>query len=75
MSLELNEKRLWREVTYYLRTKQLDQATEAKQKIEQRQREELKQRKESNSKLKTKYFQEQGENWIYVKPLIDRLQK
>jgi hypothetical protein len=67
--------RLWREVTYYLRTKQIDQATDAKLRIEQKQRDEVKQRKETNSKWQTKYFQEQGENWIYVRPLIERLQK
>jgi hypothetical protein len=62
-------------VTYYLRTNQIDQATESKQKIEQRQREEVKLRKEANTRHETKCFQEQGENWIYVRPLIDRLQK
>ena len=65
--------RLWQEVTYYLRTKKIDLATSAKQRIEQMQRDEVKIRKEQNRKWETKHFHEQGENWIYVKPLVNRL--
>jgi hypothetical protein len=64
---------LWREVTYYLRTKNIELATAGKQRIEQNQRNDVKHRKETNSKWQTKYFEEQGENWVYVKPLVKRL--
>ena len=37
------------------------------------QRDEVKIRKEQNRKWETKHFHEQGENWIYVKPLVNRL--
>lgn len=66
--------RLWREVTYFLRTKQIDRATSAKQKIEQLQREMVKYRKENNIKWQPKNFVEDGENWVYVNPLVKRLQ-
>jgi hypothetical protein len=45
----------------------------AKQRLEQMQRDDAKFRKETNQKWKTKYFHEQGEHWIYVKPLVNRL--
>ncbi len=65
---------MWQEVTYYLRTKNIEQATAAKQRIEQKQRDEVKRRKEANNaKWQTKNFDEQGENWIYVRPLVKRL--
>ena len=66
-------RKLWREVTYYLRKKHIDLATSAKQQIEQKQREGVKHRKEKNLKWKTKHFHEQGEHWIYIKPLTKRL--
>lgn len=67
-------RRLWREVTYFLRTKQIDRATSAKQKIEQLQREMVKYRKENNIKWQPKNFVEDGENWVYINPLVKRLQ-
>lgn len=70
---ESESRKLWREVTYYLRKKQIDQATSAKQLIEQKQRDGVKFRKERNLKWKTKNFHEQGEHWIYIKPLTKRL--
>lgn len=72
---EFESRRLWREVTYHLRTKQIDLATSAKQRIEQKQRDELKERKDKALKWQTRHFEEQGENWIYVRPLIQRLQQ
>lgn len=65
---------LWKEVTYYLRTKQIDQATAAKQNLEQLQRNQAKSRKETNTKWKPKHFVEDGENWIYINPLVKRIQ-
>ncbi len=60
-------------MTYHLRNKNIEQATAGKQKLEQKQRDDVKLRKETNSKWNTKYFEEQGENWIYNKPLVKRL--
>ena len=45
----------------------------AKQKIEQKQRDDAKQRKENNVKWQPKYFYEQGDSWVFVKPLSRRL--
>ena len=72
---DFESRKLWAEVTYNLKTKHLDDATLAKQKIEQRQRDEAKHRRDHNIKYKPKYFTEQGEHWIFVKPLIKRLQE
>jgi hypothetical protein len=70
---EYESRRLWQECTYFLRNKKIDQATYAKQKLEKMQRDDAKSRKDKNLKWNTKYFHEQGEHWIYVKPLINRL--
>ncbi len=56
-----------------MRTKNIELATAGKQRIEQNQRNDVKHRKETNTKWLTKYFEEQGENWVYVKPLVKRL--
>ncbi len=45
---------LWKDVTYYLKSKQLDKATAAKSFLEQRQREEAKERHEKSLKWQTK---------------------
>lgn len=46
--------RLWKDVTYYLKSKQLDKATESKSFLEQRQREGAKERAEKSVKWQTK---------------------
>ncbi len=45
---------LWKDVTYYLKSKQLDKATESKSLNEQRQREGAKERAEKSIKWQTK---------------------
>jgi hypothetical protein len=45
---------LWKDVTYSLKSKQLDKATGAKSFLEQRQREEAKERAEKSIKWQTK---------------------
>ena len=57
-----------------MKKKKIDDATTAKQKIEQKQRDDAKYRKDNNLKWKQKYFIEDSENWIYRNPLIKRLQ-
>ncbi len=58
-----------------MRNKNIEQATSSKQRIEQKQRDDGKYRKETNTKWQTHYFEEQGENWIYNKPLVKRLKQ
>lgn len=70
---EKESRRIWKDVTYSLRTKQLELATSNKQQIEQRQRDELKVRKENNLVYQTEYFQEVDGNWAYKNPLKKRL--
>ncbi len=71
---ETESRRIWKDVTYSLRTKQLEKATSNKQKIEAKQREGVKIRKEQGIKWESRYFEEQGENsWVYKKPLKERL--
>ncbi len=54
---EENESRkVWQEVTYFLRNKQCELANKAKYQVEQKQREQAKLRKENNIEYKTKYF-------------------
>lgn len=48
--------RLWKEVTYNLKNKNIEVATEHKQRLEQRQRNEAKERKEKGLKVETKVF-------------------
>jgi hypothetical protein len=45
---------LWKDVTYYLKSKQMDKATAAKSFLEQRQRHEAKERAEKALKWQTK---------------------
>ncbi len=45
---------LWKDVTYYLKSKQVDKATESKSFLEQRQREGAKERAEKSIKWQTK---------------------
>ncbi|RNA17114.1 oxysterol-binding -related 9 isoform X7, partial [Brachionus plicatilis] len=71
--LDNESRKLWKEVSYYLHTKQIELATDAKQRIEQKQRDESKLRKERNLKWKPRYFNEKGDNWVYINPLIKRL--
>ncbi len=71
---ETESRRIWKDVTYSLRTKQIEDATLSKQRIEAKQREGVKLRKEQGVKWENKYFVEQAENsWVYKNPLKERL--
>ncbi|RUS80959.1 hypothetical protein EGW08_011279 [Elysia chlorotica] len=72
---EFESRKLWRKVTQNLKDKNVEGATEEKHKLEQRQRDEAKDRKERGVKWETKHFQEIGENWVYLDPLVKRLKK
>ncbi|CAF1034871.1 unnamed protein product [Adineta ricciae] len=72
---EHESRRMWKDVTYYLKHKQMDKATAAKSFLEQRQREDAKQRAAESVKWQTKYFTESGEQkWTYGNKLSKRIQ-
>ncbi|XP_053393920.1 oxysterol-binding protein-related protein 9-like isoform X2 [Mercenaria mercenaria] len=70
---EFESRRLWQDVTSNLTLGNVEKATEYKQKLEQRQREEAKERKEKGLKVETKHFHEEGEHWVYDRPLVKRV--
>ncbi|CAF3318394.1 unnamed protein product [Rotaria socialis] len=73
---DFESRRLWKDVTFYLKSKQLDKATESKSFLEQRQREGAKERADRTVKWQTKYFMESGEQkWSYEKKLNKRLKQ
>lgn len=69
---EMESRKLWRDVTYNLKVRNIEDATEAKRKLEQRQRDEAKERKEKSIKWETKHFHEVGEHWVYDNSLMKR---
>ncbi|KAG8132401.1 hypothetical protein E2320_010258 [Naja naja] len=64
---------LWKDVTYNLKIRDIEAATEAKHRLEERQRAEAKARKEKEIPWETKLFHEDGEYWVYDEPLLKRL--
>ncbi|CAB1449481.1 unnamed protein product [Pleuronectes platessa] len=62
-------RRLWQHVTESLRQKDIDKATEHKRILEERQRTEERHRAETETTWRTRYFDREGEGWIYHKPL------
>ncbi|XP_043942010.1 oxysterol-binding protein-related protein 9 isoform X2 [Protopterus annectens] len=70
---EYESRRLWKDVTYSLKVKDIDSATEAKHRLEERQRAEARERKEQEKSWETRLFHEDGECWIYDDPLLKRL--
>ncbi|XP_013097806.2 oxysterol-binding protein-related protein 9 [Stomoxys calcitrans] len=70
---EYESRRVWKEVTAGLKFNDIEKATNAKCKVEQIQRDEAKARKETEISWDHKYFTAVGENWIYTKPLSQRL--
>ncbi|KAK2164135.1 hypothetical protein LSH36_68g05061 [Paralvinella palmiformis] len=72
---EFESRRLWKEVTYNLKAKNIEIATQYKHQLEQQQRDEARERKEHGLKWETKFFHEEGEHWLYDDPLVKRLSK
>ncbi|KAM9326890.1 oxysterol-binding protein-related protein 9 [Gastrophryne carolinensis] len=70
--LEYESRRLWKDVTYNLKIRDIDAATEAKHSLEERQRAEAKERKEKETQWETRLFHEDGECWVYDEPLLKR---
>ncbi|XP_018516679.1 oxysterol-binding protein-related protein 11 [Lates calcarifer] len=62
-------RRLWQHVTESLRQKDIDKATEHKRILEERQRTEERHRAETETAWRTRYFEREGEGWVYHKPL------
>ncbi|KAM9327763.1 oxysterol-binding protein-related protein 11-like isoform 2-T2 [Pholidichthys leucotaenia] len=62
-------RRLWQHVTEALRQKDIEKATEHKRILEERQRTDERHRVETETPWRTRYFDREGEGWIYHKPL------
>ncbi|KAK1876523.1 Oxysterol-binding protein-related protein 11 [Dissostichus eleginoides] len=62
-------RRLWQHVTESLRLKDIEKATEHKRILEERQRTEERHRAETETAWRTRYFDREGEGWVYHKPL------
>ncbi|KAJ8350616.1 hypothetical protein SKAU_G00257460 [Synaphobranchus kaupii] len=62
-------RRLWQHVTESLRQKDMDKATEHKRHLEERQRTEERHRTETETAWRTRYFEREGDGWVYHKPL------
>uniref|UniRef100_A0A8C2WV07 Oxysterol-binding protein n=1 Tax=Cyclopterus lumpus TaxID=8103 RepID=A0A8C2WV07_CYCLU len=62
-------RRLWQHVTEALRQKDIENATEHKRILEERQRTEERHRVETETAWRTRYFDREGEGWVYHKPL------
>jgi len=71
--LRYESRRLWRDVTYGLKSNDIEAATAGKFALEQRQREEAAQRKEAGVKWDTELFHQVGENWFFNEPLPKRI--
>ncbi|XP_064415871.1 oxysterol-binding protein-related protein 9 isoform X5 [Latimeria chalumnae] len=69
---EFESRRLWKDVTYNLKIRDIDAATEAKHRLEERQRAEARERKEKEMQWETRLFHEDGECWVYDEPLLKR---
>ncbi|XP_008578666.1 PREDICTED: oxysterol-binding protein-related protein 9 [Galeopterus variegatus] len=70
---EYESRCLWKDVTFNLKVKDIDAATEAKHRLEERQRAEARERKEKEIQWETRLFHEDGECWVYDEPLLKRL--
>ncbi|XP_068949116.1 oxysterol-binding protein-related protein 9 isoform X11 [Petaurus breviceps papuanus] len=70
---EYESRCLWKDVTYNLKIRDIDAATEAKHRLEERQRAEARERKERDLQWETRLFHEDGECWVYDEPLLKRL--
>ncbi|XP_051564843.1 oxysterol-binding protein-related protein 11-like isoform X2 [Myxocyprinus asiaticus] len=62
-------RRLWQHVTESLKERDMDKATEHKRFLEERQRKEERHRAEAETPWRTKYFESNGEGWVYYQPL------
>lgn len=72
---EFESRKLWRHVTNALRLGDVNIATEHKKFLEDRQREGERLRKETNTAFPTKFFHQDGEDWVYKKILKNRHKK
>eukprot|EP00079_Xenopus_tropicalis_P034806 XP_017948577.1 PREDICTED: oxysterol-binding protein-related protein 9 isoform X4 [Xenopus tropicalis] len=69
---EYESRRMWKDVTFNLKIKDIDAATEAKHRLEEKQRAEARERKEKEKQWETRLFHEDGECWVYDEPLLKR---
>ncbi|XP_077347587.1 oxysterol-binding protein-related protein 10 [Lithobates pipiens] len=62
-------RRIWKNVTNALKSKNIEAATEHKHQLEERQRAEARQRASASVPWNPKYFIREGEAWVYANPL------
>ncbi|XP_064445042.1 oxysterol-binding protein-related protein 10 isoform X2 [Mirounga angustirostris] len=65
----MESRNLWQEVTRYLRLGNIDAATEQKRRLEEKQRVEERKRENLHTPWQPKYFIQEGDGWVYFKPL------
>ncbi|XP_013420807.1 oxysterol-binding protein-related protein 11 isoform X1 [Lingula anatina] len=66
---DFESRKLWQHVTNALKLGDIETATEHKRFLEERQREGEKYRKETNTPFAAKYFNKEGDVWVYKKTL------
>ncbi|XP_059424269.1 oxysterol-binding protein-related protein 10 [Carassius carassius] len=66
---QYESRRLWQRVTAALKAGDIDAASEHKHQLEEKQRREGKQRMASSTTWKPKYFNKEGDGWVYHSPL------
>jgi hypothetical protein len=71
--LDFESRRLWKDVTFNLKARNVEAATDYKRRLEQQQRDEAKQRLETGATWDTRYFHEVGTHWVYDRPLVKKL--
>ena len=64
---------IWRDVTSALRNRDIQAATAAKHAVENQQRAEARKRQETGEEWKQRYFELEGEEWMFKTPLNARL--
>ncbi|ESO12249.1 hypothetical protein HELRODRAFT_105256 [Helobdella robusta] len=70
---DFESRRLWRNVTVNLKSRNIEKATDYKCQLEQHQRDEAKRRKDNCIHYETKLFHEVGAHWVFDKPLVNRI--
>uniref|UniRef100_A0A8C6QXF3 Oxysterol-binding protein n=1 Tax=Nannospalax galili TaxID=1026970 RepID=A0A8C6QXF3_NANGA len=65
----MESRKLWQDVTRYLRMGDIDKATEQKRRLEEKQRVEERKRESLRKPWRPKYFIPEGDGWVYFNPL------
>ncbi|KAF7470024.1 hypothetical protein GHT09_018614 [Marmota monax] len=70
---EYESRCLWKDVTFGLKNRDVDAATEAKHRLEERRRAGAGGRKEKETQGETRFFREDGGGWVCDEPFLNRL--